>query len=87
MCAFCPFSTITIILKSSSSMTYISGSDAYVRSKTKVRDAVGPLVNSAGIKESNHEEMCNILNDYFGTVFTEESTVGKLPEVIKKCER
>jgi endonuclease/exonuclease/phosphatase family metal-dependent hydrolase len=56
---------------------------AYVRSKTKVRDAVGPLVNSAGIKESDHEEMCNILNDYFGTVFTEESIVGKLPEVIK----
>jgi hypothetical protein len=37
---------------------------AYVRSKTKVRDAVGPLVNSAGIKESDHEEMCNILNDF-----------------------
>jgi hypothetical protein len=50
---------------------------AYVRSKTKVRDAVGPLVNSAGIKESDHEEMCNILNDYFGTVFTEESIVGE----------
>jgi hypothetical protein len=37
---------------------------------------VGPLVNSADIKESDHEEMCNILNDYFGTVFTEESIVG-----------
>jgi hypothetical protein len=59
---------------------------AYVRSKTKVRDAVGPLVNSDGIKESDHEEMCNILNDYFGTVFTEESIVGKLPAVIKNVK-
>jgi hypothetical protein len=47
---------------------------------------VGPLVNSAGIKESDHEEMCNILNDYSGTVFTEESVVGKLPEVIKNVK-
>jgi hypothetical protein len=47
---------------------------------------VGPLVNSAGIKESDHEEMCNILNDYFGTVFTEESIIGKLPEVIKNVK-
>jgi hypothetical protein len=44
---------------------------------------VGPQVNSDGIKESDHEELCNILNDYFGTVFTEESIVGKLLEVIK----
>jgi hypothetical protein len=56
---------------------------AYVRSKTKVRDAVGPLVNSDGVKESDREERCNILNDYFGTVFMEESIVGKLPGVIK----
>jgi hypothetical protein len=28
---------------------------AYVGSKTKVRDAVGPLVNSDGIKESDHK--------------------------------
>jgi hypothetical protein len=43
---------------------------------TMVRDAVEPQVNFDGIKESDHEEMCNILNDYFGTVFTEESIVG-----------
>jgi hypothetical protein len=47
---------------------------------------VGPLVNSAGINELDQEEMCNILNDYFGTVFTEESVVGKLPEVIKNVK-
>jgi hypothetical protein len=29
----------------------------YVRSKTKARDAVGPLVNSDGIKESDHDEI------------------------------
>jgi hypothetical protein len=37
---------------------------------------VGPQLNSDDIKESGHEEMCNILNDYFGSVFTEESIVG-----------
>jgi hypothetical protein len=47
---------------------------------------MGPLVNSDGINESDHKEMCNILNDYFGTVFTWESIVGKLPEVIKNGE-
>jgi hypothetical protein len=42
---------------------------ASVRSKTKVRDTVEQLVNADSTKESDHKEMCNILNDYFGTVF------------------
>lgn len=56
---------------------------AYVRSTTKVKDTAGPLVNSDGIQVSDHEEICHILNEYFGTVFTEELFVGKLREVIK----
>jgi hypothetical protein len=38
---------------------------------------VGPLVNLDGMKASDHAEMFNVLNEYFGTVFTEELTVGK----------
>jgi hypothetical protein len=45
---------------------------AHVSSKTKVKDAVGPLLNSDGNYVSDNEAMCNILNDYFGSVFTEE---------------
>jgi hypothetical protein len=33
--------------------------------------------------KSDHKERYNTLNDYFGTVFTEDSIVGKLVEVIK----
>jgi hypothetical protein len=45
---------------------------AYVRSKTKVKDAVGPMLNSDGNYVSDNEAMCNILNEYFGPVSIEE---------------
>jgi len=32
---------------------------------------------------SEKEEMCNLLNEYFGSVFTSENSVNELPEV--KC--
>jgi hypothetical protein len=41
---------------------------AHVRSKTKVKDAVGPLLNSDGYCVSDNEAICNILNEYFGSV-------------------
>jgi hypothetical protein len=47
------------------------------------RDTVGPKIHSDGIKEFDHKEMCSIVNDYFGTVFSEEAIVGKILEVIK----
>ncbi|MGE5822757.1 MAG: reverse transcriptase domain-containing protein [Nitrososphaerota archaeon] len=54
---------------------------AYVRSKTKVKEVVGPLKNSEGKRISDVEEMSNILNQYFGSVFTEEIDDEVLPEV------
>jgi hypothetical protein len=48
---------------------------AYVSSKTKVKDAVGPLLNSDGNYFSDNEAMYNILNEYFELVFTEENDV------------
>jgi len=56
---------------------------AYVRSKSKVKDSVGPLKDSNGQLVSEKEEMCNLLNEYFGSVFTSENSVNELPEV--KC--
>jgi hypothetical protein len=55
------------------------GCSAYVRSNTEVKDTVGPLVKSDGLKVSDHEKMCNIL----GQFLTQGLIVGKLPEVIK----
>jgi hypothetical protein len=37
---------------------------AYVRSKTTVRDIVGPLKSSDGTLVSGSEEMCKVLNDF-----------------------
>jgi hypothetical protein len=39
------------------------------------------LINSQGKKVTDHEDMCCILNEYFGSVFTEEVVGDKLPEV------
>ena len=56
---------------------------AYVRSQSKVKDSVGPLKDSNGKLVSEKEEMCNFLNEYFGSVFTSENALNELPEV--KC--
>ena len=47
---------------------------AYVGSKTRVRDRVGPLVDKTGKVSDNIQEMSEILNDYFGTVFTRDES-------------
>lgn len=47
---------------------------AYVRSKQKRKDMVGPLRNEAGEMVTKEEEIAEVLNDYFSTVFTEENT-------------
>ena len=54
---------------------------AYVRSKTKVKEVVGPLTDSDNQFVSDNGVMCEILNDYFGSVFTSENVNIALPEV------
>jgi hypothetical protein len=54
---------------------------AYVRSKTKVKEVVGPLKDGNGQLVSEGGIMCDILNVYFGSVFTSENLVNELPEV------
>jgi len=54
----------------------------YVQTKTKSKDRVGPLKDSAGnlIEEDNRNRMCDTLNNFFASVFTQENT-DTVPEV------
>ena len=51
---------------------------AYVRSKQKVRDKVGPLENNRGNIISDGFQMAEVLNEYFSSVFTIED-ISSLP--------
>lgn len=51
---------------------------AYIRSKTRTRDRVGPLKGNDGVIRDNDKDMCNILNNYFCSVFTRESDVTSI---------
>ena len=57
---------------------------AYIRSKTKVKEVIGPLKDADGHCVSNNESISNILNDYFGSVFTTENDFDEMPEVKQK---
>ena len=49
---------------------------AYVRSKQKVRDKVGPLENNRGNIISDEFQIAEVLNEYFSSVFiTEDSSL------------
>ena len=52
---------------------------AYVRSKSKT--SVGPLKNDDSVLISDDLQMIEMLNSYFGSVFTKENLNDKLPEV------
>ena len=48
---------------------------AYVRSKQKVRDKVGPLENNRGNIISDGFKMADVLNEYFSSVFADDTKV------------
>ena len=56
---------------------------SYVRSKSKTKDRVGPLKDSSGQIIIDDEGMCNVLNDQFRSVFTQEVNcdITQLPRV------
>ena len=58
---------------------------AYVRSKPKVRDKVGPLENNSGNIISDGFQMAEILNEYISSVFTTED-ISSLPVPFTKFE-
>ena len=51
---------------------------SYVNSKRLTRDTVGPLTDANGNLTDDDEKMSSILNDYFSSVFTQES-INNLP--------
>jgi hypothetical protein len=57
---------------------------AYVRSKTTLKEVVGPLKDKDGRLLLEHGEMCNELNTFFASVFTKENLAESLPEVAEK---
>ena len=57
---------------------------AYVRSKQKVRDKVGPLENNSENIISDGFRMAEVLNEYFSSVFTTED-ISSLPVPLCKC--
>ena len=54
---------------------------AYVRSKSKTKSSVGPLKNDDGVLISDDLQMSEMLNSYFGSVFTKENLSDTFPEV------
>ena len=52
---------------------------SYVRSKSKTKDRVGPLIDDKNNTVTNDVEMCKMFNDYFSSVFTDESLHPTLP--------
>ena len=58
---------------------------AYVRSKQKVRDKVGPLENNRGNIISEGFQIAEVLNEYFSSVFTTED-ISSLPVPFTKFE-
>ena len=58
---------------------------AYVRSKQKVRDKVGPLENNRGNIILDGFQMAEVLNEYFSSVFTTED-ISSLPVPFTKFE-
>ena len=52
---------------------------AYVRSKQKVRDQVGPLENNSENIISDGFQMAEVLNEYFSSVFTTEDISFPVP--------
>lgn len=57
---------------------------SYVRSKTTVKETIGPIKDSNNEYITDTEQTCEELNNYFASVFTDESNIRQLPEVKKK---
>ena len=57
---------------------------SYINSNTKARSQVGPLKNNDGLTVSDSQGMSNMLNSFFGSVFTNEDTTN-MPVPKKMC--
>ena len=55
----------------------------YVWGKSKLKVKVGPVIDKNGNLIDNEEEMCQILSEYFQSVFTVEDT-SNIPVVVSQ---
>ena len=60
---------------------------AYVKSKTSIKETIGPLKDNDGNLTADNTTMCSILNSYFGSVFTKEVVGEVMPEVKSKYKQ
>ena len=58
---------------------------AYVRSKQRTKDTVGPLKDQNGNVITNDIDQANLLNEYFGSVYTIED-LSRIPEPLEMFE-
>ena len=58
---------------------------AYVRSKSKFKTNVGPLIKTSNMQMEDDEEKSEILKDYFSSVFTTEK-IERLPILENKLK-
>jgi ribonucleases P/MRP protein subunit RPP40 len=54
---------------------------SYVRSKARTKDKVCPLKDKKGDIVVEDEGVCNILNEYFSSVYTEENITDDIPHI------
>ena len=60
---------------------------AYVRSKSKIRDVIGPLRDSSNNLVTDDAKMCDVLNSLSGSVFTKEQLDSNTPEAKERFNK
>lgn len=55
----------------------------YVRSQSKTKSTIGDLIDSEGVLINDDEKKCEILNNFFASVFTHENTAN-IPNFIDR---
>jgi hypothetical protein len=58
----------------------------YIKSKTKAKTTIGPLKDNNGKITHDNQEMANILNSFFATVFTRENR-NNVPEKRRETDK
>ncbi|MCD9088863.1 hypothetical protein, partial [Stenotrophomonas sp. SY1] len=58
---------------------------SYIRDKKVIRNHIGSLLSTEGQLEYSNEEMCNILNNYFSSVFVNETPQSEFQT--ETCEK
>jgi hypothetical protein len=57
-----------------------------IKAKTKTRTGIGPLKKADGTTTTDSEEMANIHNDFFTSVFTQENR-NNIPTVVLETNK